>query len=198
MEKAILIENFFQKYQYTVAALGVMATFFVAGLSLWLSYRARFSRITSFIYVKRLYENYDGTITEHTPFRKVIALDITNHGPNTIFIEKFSSFAMKVPLTTHGYETIVLNISEEGTDILPGKSINFNISAGNETPEDFFDAYFDGLLRLYQDKWLQLLLLRVMFGHIQFYIRTSDGRFVKVKVSSNLRKLIYERAKNIN
>lgn len=173
--------------------LSAIATFLVGIISLRLAYQARYSRVSAFVDGRRFYENYEKTITEETPYKMVLSLHVRNHGPNTIFIDKFTSFALKIPFAAHGYDTVILDIIDPQTSILPGNSQTFLIK---RDPKDFFKEYFQNLLNLGKENKIKLICPKITFRYTSAYVVTSDGRFIRAKISKPLRNIIRDSSKN--
>lgn len=173
--------------------LSAIATLFVGIISVRLAYQARYSRISAFVSDSKLYKNDGQKITEEIPYKNGLSVHVRNYGPNTIFINKFTSFALKVPFAKHGYDTVILDIIDPQTSILPGNSQTFFIE---KDPGDFFNKYFQNLLNLWKENKIKLIFPNITFRYTTAYVVTSDGRFIRAKISKSLKKVLRDSCKN--
>lgn len=176
-----------------------IATLVAVGVSLHLAYRGRYSKVSAYLDIFRRYDHYDDAITEETPYKMIIILDVINHGPHTIFIDKLTGFSIRVPFTKHGYDSIILDFDKNRQEIVPGNRQSFQINPVDQAPERFFQNYFEELINLATDKRnkIKLIFPKFIFRYIGFYVHTSDGRRVKVKTSPEIRKCISSTVKKV-
>lgn len=163
MEKILLLENFFQEYQHTVAAFGVIATFSAVFVALR-QYRSK---------VEARFEILEICFEDGIQLASWVTLIIVNKGVLPIFINDF--FSIKIPFS----RTVNLRINNTSGDnapdfyrVEPKQSKPFHI----DNLEDFQRKISD--IRQEYD--------RIRFLFLRYELRTNDNVVCKIKSTKGL------------
>lgn len=165
------MEAIFKNYQYTVNALGVLATFLAVVVSITLAYLGNNKHKPK---IKTLMSY--GSIFEYKTTRDIIQVSITNVGLLPIYINP-SFFQFKTSKTS---ASIIMpyNISEYPKEIKPSRTESFIV--------------------LEKDKLKETISGHVQSRHFDFYAILDDGSKFKINLSKELEKDIANIKKSID
>lgn len=166
-----------------------LATFLASIISLWLAFRARYSKIKAMLDINNVGE-YIREVSKllKKNERKSLVLKITNYGPNPIYIKRLNCLIFQ-PLLANTYLTTVIDTSEDSITIFPGTT---NISPLPKEPKNFFEDLFKEILGYRKENKLKTFLTKFFFRFIKAYVITSDGRRTKIKITKSCRKIILD------
>lgn len=163
MEKIFLLENFFQEYQHTVAAFGVIATFSAVFVALR-QYRSK---------VEARFEIIEICFEDRKRLASWVHLIIVNKGVLPIFINNF--FSIKIPFS----RTVNLRINNINEDndpdfyrVEPKQSKSFHI----DNLEDFQRKISD----------IRQKYNRIKFLFLRYELRTNDNVVCKIHSTKGL------------
>lgn len=166
-----------------------LATVLASSISLWLAFRARYSKIKAIIDIKKISEyRKEGDKLLKNAEKKGLSLKITNYGPHPIYINKLNCLIFQ-PLLKSPYITIPIDISGELITILPGIT---NTSLLPKEPKIFFEGLFKAISDPEKENKLRSFLIKFFFRFIKAYVITSDGRCTKIKITKGCRKIILD------
>ncbi|MBX9697192.1 MAG: hypothetical protein K2X53_03810 [Alphaproteobacteria bacterium] len=166
-----------------------LATFLASIISLWLAFRARYSKIKAILDINNVGEFIkEGDKLSKKKERKALVLKITNYGPHPIYIKRLNCLIFQ-PLLASTYCTFSIDTSGDLITILPGTT---NTSLLPNEPKKVFDGLFKEILGYMKENKLKAFLTKFFFRFIGAYVIISDGRRTKIKITKGCKKIIVD------
>ena len=168
---------------------GAIATFMAVCWSINLSKRK--SKIDAHLKIGYISEGLiytDEVFDDPSKTNPALWLSVLNHGPNSLYLNSLTSFALQIPLIKESLNCVRPSIPKENIiTIHPGldKSIVFEGIAS-----DIFKKYFLHIMNQKKRKLIKVFSPSYSLKRVKIFLVTSTGRFVKVKASKEVIKHI--------